>query len=82
MLTLIQIDFTMVKLIFLDTCIYRTARNVWSFSGPYFPSFGPNTERYEVSPLIQSECGKIQTRETLNTVTLHAHSEYGHSAVI
>ena len=33
------------------------------FSGPYFPAFGLNTERYEISLRIQSECGKIQTRK-------------------
>ena len=33
-----------------------------SYSGPYFPAFGLNTERYGVSPCIQSECGKIWTR--------------------
>ena len=33
------------------------------FSGPYFPAFELNTERYEVSLLIQSECGKIRTRK-------------------
>ena len=33
------------------------------FSGPYFPAFGLNTERYEVSLRIQSECGKIRTRK-------------------
>ena len=32
------------------------------FSGPYFPAFGLNTEKYEVSLRIQSKCGKIQTR--------------------
>ena len=31
-------------------------------SGPYFPAFGLNTERYFVSLRIQSECGKIRTR--------------------
>ena len=31
------------------------------FSGPYFSAFGLNTERYRVSPRIQSECGKIRT---------------------
>ena len=34
------------------------------FSGPYFPAFGLNTERYSVSLSIQFECGEIQTRET------------------
>ena len=33
-----------------------------SFSGPYFPAFGLNTERD----------GKIRTRKTLNTATFHA----------
>ena len=42
------------------------------FSGSYFPAFGLNTERCGVSPLIQSECGKIRTRKTPNTDTFHA----------
>ena len=33
------------------------------FSGPYFPTFGLNTERYWVSLRIQSECAKTQTRK-------------------
>ena len=33
------------------------------FSGPYFPAFGLNMERYSVSLRIQSECGKIRTRK-------------------
>ena len=33
------------------------------FSGPYFPVFGLNTERYFVSIRIQSKCGKIRTRK-------------------
>ena len=45
---------------------------IQSFSGPYFPAFGLNTERYSVSLRIQSECGKIRTRKTLNTETFHA----------
>ena len=32
------------------------------FSGPYFPAFGLNTERYRVSLCIEPECGKIWTR--------------------
>ena len=43
-----------------------------SFSGPYFPAFGLNTERYGVSVRIQSECGKIRTRKTPNTDTFYA----------
>ena len=33
------------------------------FCGPYFPVFGLNTERYEVSLRIQSERRKIRTRK-------------------
>ena len=33
------------------------------FSGPYFPAFGLNMNRYEVSLRIQYECGKIRTRK-------------------
>ena len=44
------------------------------FSGPYVPVFGLNTERYSVSLCIQSECGKIQIRKTLNADTFHAVS--------
>ena len=43
-----------------------------SYSGPYFPAFGLNTERYGESLRIQSECGKIRTRITPNTDTLYA----------
>ena len=38
-----------------------------SFSAPYFPAFGLNTERYGVFFRIKSECGKIRTRKTPNT---------------
>ena len=46
--------------------------HIRSFSGPYFPAFGLNTERYGVSLPIQSECGKIRTRKTPNTDTFQA----------
>ena len=39
------------------------------FSGPHFPAFRLNTEKYEVSFRIQSECGKIWT--TKNSVFGH-----------
>ena len=45
---------------------------IWRFFRPCFPVFGRNTERYEVTLHIQSECGKIWTRKTLNTDTFHA----------
>ena len=67
-------------------CIFQTTRmklqfltnlcTVWQvskcgvFSGPYFPAFGLNTERYGVSLCIQSECGKIRTRKKLRIWTL------------
>ena len=43
-----------------------------SFSCPYFPAFGLNTEMYGVSLRVQSECGKIRTRKTRKTGTFHA----------
>ena len=42
-----------------------------SFSGPYFPAFRLNTERYSVSLPIQSEYEKIRTRKTPNTDAFH-----------
>ena len=47
-----------------------------SFSGPYFPAFGLNTERCRVSLCIQSECGKIRTCKTRNTDTFHTVSNF------
>ena len=43
-----------------------------SYSGPYFPTFGLNTQRYSASLRTQSECGKMQTRITPNQNTFHA----------
>ena len=40
-----------------------------AISGPHFPTFGLNAERYEVSIRIQSEFGKIRTRN--NSVIGH-----------
>ena len=37
-----------------------------------FQHLGLNTERYSVSPLIQSECWKIRTKKTQNTDTFQA----------
>ena len=45
---------------------------IWSFSGPYFPVFGLNTERYAVSVRIQFECRKIRNRKTPNRDTFQA----------
>ena len=46
--------------------------HIRSYSGPHFPAFGLNTERYGVSLRIQFECGEIQTRITPNTDTFYA----------
>ena len=43
-----------------------------SLSGPYFPAFGLNAERYGLSLRIQSECGKMWTRKIPNTDTFYA----------
>ena len=43
-----------------------------SYSGPYFPAFGLNTERYSVPLCIQSECEKIRARTTPNMDTFYA----------
>ena len=43
-----------------------------SYSGPYFPTFGLNTERYCLSLRIRSECGKIRTGITPNKDTFYA----------
>ena len=48
---------------------------VGSFSGPYFPAFGLNTEKYRISLRIKSQCSKIRTRKTPNTDTFHVVKE-------
>ena len=48
---------------------YGKIRTAWKlskygvFSGPYFRPFGLDTERYEVSLRMQSECAKIRIRK-------------------
>ena len=49
-----------------EKCLYS------EFSGPYFPTFGMNTESYSVSFRIQSECGKMRTGKYPKTDTFHA----------
>ena len=48
-------------------CMKRV--RIRNFSGPYFPAFGLNMNRYGVSLRIQSERGKIWTRKTPNNLT-------------
>ena len=64
----IQID----NLISINHCLKNV--RIRSFSGPYFPAFGLNMERFSVSLRIQSECWNIQARKTPNTDTFHAVS--------
>ena len=45
--------------------------HIWSYSSPYFPAFGLNTERHGVSLRFQWKCGKIWARITPNTDTFH-----------
>ena len=48
---------------------------VRSYSGPHFPPFRLNMERYGVSLHIQSEFGILQTRITPTTDNFHAVSD-------
>ena len=52
--------------------LYVKSVRIRSYSGPYFPTFGQNMERYGVFLCIQSECGKIRTIIFLNTDTFYA----------
>ena len=56
----------------MSHCV-KSAR-IGSYSGPHFPAFGLNMERYSVSFRIQSECGKMQTRITPNADNFYARS--------
>ena len=62
-------NYILQKLL-IQQCVKKV--RILSFSGPYFPAFGLNTERYPVSLRIQSKCRKIWTRKTPNTNTFHA----------
>ena len=55
---------------FLHHCV-KSVR-IQSYSGPHFPVFGLNTEKYSVSLRVQSECGKMRTSITPNTGTFYA----------
>ena len=46
------------------------------FSDPYFPAFGLNMERYFVSLLIQSECGKIRTSCPVVTLSINDNIKF------
>ena len=71
----IQLLSTSVKRVFFQEelqnvhCI-KSVR-ILSFSGPYFPAFGLNTEIYGVNLRVQSKCGKMRVRKTRNMGTFH-----------
>ena len=51
---------------------YVKSVRIRSYSGPYFPAFGLNTESYGVSLCIQCGYGKIRTRIIPNMDTFYA----------
>ena len=55
---------------FGNTC--QKSVRIRRYSGPHFPAFELNTERYSVSLRIQFESGKIQPRITPNRDTFYA----------
>ena len=55
------------KIIILNSCSIIKSVRIWSFSAPYFPTFGLNTERYS-SPY------SVRMREKLD----QNYSKYGH----
>ena len=60
-----------IKVILTNVHSVKSVR-IRSFSGPYFPTFRLNMERYGVSHRIQYKYGEIRTRETPSTDTFHA----------
>ena len=44
-----------------DVLKYALRQKCRSYSGPHFPAFGLNTERYRLSVRIQSKCGNMRT---------------------
>ena len=67
-------DFFFFSLIFYKLSFFRCVKSVHirSYSGPHFPVFELNTERYKVSLRIQSECGKMQTKIIQNKDNFYA----------
>ena len=65
------LTYTISSLFKYKNCHCTKSFRIWSYSGPHFPAFRLSTERNRVSLRIQSECGKMRTRITLNTDTFH-----------
>ena len=63
-------ELYLLKGFLYDTHYVKSVR-IWSFSGPHFPAFGLNMERYSVFLRIQSECGKVRTSIISNTDTFY-----------
>ena len=65
----------LINFSFIRIYVFRYIKSVRvrSFSGPYFPAFGLNTEVYSVNLHIQSECGKIRPRKTPNADTFYLY---------
>ena len=59
-----------LNIFYVKHCIQSV--RIQSYSGPYFPAFGLNTEGHSVSLRIKSKCGGIRTRITPNTDTFQA----------
>ena len=51
---------------------YVKSVRIRSFSGPYFPAFGLNTDFYSVNLRIKSECEKMRSRKSPNTDTFQS----------
>ena len=61
-------NFKMSTFSSLFPVIYRVKSvRIRNYSGPHFPVFWLNTERYSIFLRIQSVCGKMRTRITPNT---------------
>ena len=67
------VEVTLKKIQSFTHCVKSVP--IRNYSGPYFPAFGLNTEIFEVSLRIQSECGKIRTRVTPNKDTFYVVTE-------
>ena len=73
-ISLKSFGFETLRLVIKGTHCVKSVR-IRSNSGPHFPTFGLNTERYAVKNAewkIQPKCGEIRTRITPNTDSFYA----------
>ena len=69
----LQIIYALISMLIYTTfthCVNSV--RIRNYSGPHFPTFGLNTERYSESLSIQSKCGKMRNRIAPNTDTFYA----------